>query len=207
MPSLPPCLPAHPPLPAVPTSLRVGLLPQRVAPSRKTATLPTQDCKRRSPSTLPTDSPPTAQGGVQTPRPVFPSLRCLDGFDMLNLTGECIHRQTSQDNGISNTQVRIELAAWLMIDEQEIKLSSPRLCGCRLLPRIYSPTLQQSTHAPASLIQQPQEAAFGILPSETSVIVIATPGTSEDQLLELEASKLRVGSLAKQPSHSANNCL
>jgi len=135
---------------------------------------------------------------VQTPRrPVFPSLRCLGGFDMLKLTGECIHRQTSQDNGISNTQVRIELAAWLMIDEQEIKMSSPRLCGCRLLPRIYSPTLQQSTHAPVSLIQQPQEAAFGILPSETSVIVIATPGTSEDQLLELEASRLRVGSLAK----------
>lgn len=55
-------------------------------------------------------------------------------------------------------------------------MSSPHLCGCRLLPRIYSPTLQQSTHAPASLIRQPQEAAFGILPSETSVIVTATPG-------------------------------
>ena len=126
---------------------------------------------------------------------------------MLNLTGECIYRQTSQDSGISNTRLWIELAVWLMIDEQEIKMSSPRLCGCRLLPCIYSPTLQQSTHAPSSLIQQPQEAAFEILPSETSVIVTATPGTSEDRLLELEASRLRVESLAKQPSHSANNRL
>lgn len=126
---------------------------------------------------------------------------------MLNLTGECIHRQTSQDNGINNTQVRIELAAWLMIDEQEIKNVKPTPVWLPLLPRIYSPTLQQSAHAPASLIRQPQEAAFGILPSETSVIVTATPGTSEDQLLELEASRLRVGSLAKRPSHSANNCL
>ena len=112
----------------------------------------------------------------------------------MNASIEDEPRQRDQQH----TRVRIELAAWLMIDEQEIKLSSPRLCGCRLLPRIYSPTLQQSTHAPASLIRQPQEAAFGILPSETSVIVTATPGTSEDQLLELEASILRVGSLAKQ---------
>ena len=48
---------------------------------------------------------------------------------MLNLTGECIHLQTSQDNGISNTQLRIELAAWLMIDEQEIKNVKPTVAA------------------------------------------------------------------------------
>lgn len=152
MPSLPPCLPAstastHPFLLSLPPCTPV-CYPKEWP---QVAKLPL--CQPRTANAdRPTDSPPTTQGGVQTPRPVFPSLRCLGGFDMLNLTGECIHRQTSQDNGISNTQVRIELAAWLMIDEQEIKLSSPRLCGCRLLPRIYSPTLQQSTHALASLI-------------------------------------------------------
>lgn len=85
-----------------------------------------------------------------------------------------------------------------MIDEQEIKNVKPTLVwllAIGLLPRISSPTLQESTQvAPpatqtktpsaASLIQQTQEAVFGILPTETSVMVKYHSWTREDQLLE-----------------------
>lgn len=151
MPSLSPCLHYFPPtLPAVPTSLRVGLLPQ----GPQVAKLPF--CERRSSSTFLADSPPTTQGEYNPP-PGLSVTALPRWIDMLNLTGECIHRQTSQDNGISNTQLRIELAAWLMIDEQEIKIVKPTLVWLPTAPTHIQPYAAAKHSRPS----KPYSAAAG----------------------------------------------